>query len=202
MGYPVPSEVSSKLFATYAPWERVVLAPVSTAILQELPEWQDQTIDEIIQPGVLVGRANAPLPPLAEVPSPAAHPGLPGDQHQPGAAAHRGRNRHPQPDANCNPVLLLAHAHLHAYPQYYRNFERAGLPCRPPRAPHPLARSRPHRRWTLTPTFINFTHTDAHPDPQPYPDRNRGGWTNPDQHAHPIHNADPHADLYANPHIF
>ena len=69
MGYPVPSEVSSKLYATYAPWERVVLAPVSTAIIQELPEWQDQTIDEITEPGVLWVEPTPP-PPVAEVPSP------------------------------------------------------------------------------------------------------------------------------------
>ena len=69
LGYPVPSEVSSRLYATYAPWERVVLAPVSTEIIQDLPEWQDQTIDEITEPGVLWVEPT-PLPPVAEVPIP------------------------------------------------------------------------------------------------------------------------------------
>ena len=76
MGYPVPSEVSSKLYATYAPWERVVLAPVSTAIIQELPEWQDQTIDEITEPGILWVEPTQP-PPVAEAPSPEVTQGYP-----------------------------------------------------------------------------------------------------------------------------
>jgi hypothetical protein len=51
LGYPLPGEIRSNLHATYAPWERIVIPPVSTAIIQDLPEWQGRPPEELTEPG-------------------------------------------------------------------------------------------------------------------------------------------------------
>ena len=69
LGYPVHNEIGSNLNATYAPWERVVMPPVSTALIQDIPEWQDNTIDELTRPGELWATPTV-IPQQAFVPSP------------------------------------------------------------------------------------------------------------------------------------
>lgn len=51
LGYPLPGEFRSNLHATYAPWEWIVVPPVSTAIIQDIPEWQGIPPEELTQPG-------------------------------------------------------------------------------------------------------------------------------------------------------
>jgi len=75
LGYPMPAEISSNLGATYAPWERVVLAPISTAIIQDIPEWQDTSYEELTHPGVLwVDPTATPLPTVAVTAFPSRSP--------------------------------------------------------------------------------------------------------------------------------
>ena len=67
LGYPVPGEIRSNMRATYAPWERVEIAPISTALIQDLPEWQGTLPEDISQPGNIwsVPTITPPVPPVA-----------------------------------------------------------------------------------------------------------------------------------------
>ena len=69
LGYPVPGEIRSNMRATYAPWERVEMAPISTAIIQDLPEWQGTSPEDIAQPGNIWDVPTF-TPPVQPLPSP------------------------------------------------------------------------------------------------------------------------------------
>ena len=69
VGYPVPSVISSNLQATYAPWEYVVVPPISTAIIQDIPELQDNTFEDLTQLGEVWIEPTA-TPPLVDNPLP------------------------------------------------------------------------------------------------------------------------------------
>jgi hypothetical protein len=69
VGYPVPSVISSNLQATYAPWEYVVVPPISTAIIQDIPELENNTFEDLTQLGEVWIEPTA-TPPLVDNPLP------------------------------------------------------------------------------------------------------------------------------------
>ena len=71
VAFPEPTRLVSTFQATYAPWVKLEIHPLTTGVIQDIPEWQDTTMDDLTRPGnYWPGATVTPLPLAQPSPTP------------------------------------------------------------------------------------------------------------------------------------